>query len=67
MHCAQVGIRAVDDGCVVYAPRGYSDIQNLVLRPNRTPNFRADLYLEKAARWKSRWPELTILPAETGD
>ena len=32
-------------------------------RPNRAPNFTADRYAEKAARWKTMWPELTAMPA----
>ena len=61
MHNAQVGIRR--DGHDVYAPRGFDDIANMIVRPNRTANFRAERYLEKAERWKSLWPEITILSA----
>ena len=67
MHNAQVGIRAhaanEASGTEVYAPRGFDDIFNLIVRPNRTPNFLHDQYMEKALRWKEHWPELTILPA----
>jgi len=66
MHCAQVGIRRHGSSYEVYAPRGFGDIEELIVRPNHTANFRADRYFEKATRWKSLWPELTILPAETG-
>lgn len=67
MPCAQVGIRRRGSGYDVYAPSGIGDIERMIVRPNLTPNFRADHYFEKAARWQSLWPELTILPAETGD
>ena len=63
MHNAQVGIRASDGGTEVYAPRGFDDIFNLTVRPNRSANFLPDKYMEKAQRWKDIWPELTILPA----
>jgi hypothetical protein len=63
MHAAQVGIRANDGDTEVYAPRGFDDIFNLIVRPNRMPNFLPDKYMEKALRWKEHWPELTILPA----
>jgi hypothetical protein len=63
MHNAQVGIRANGDGTEVYAPRGFDDIFNSIVRPNRTANFLPDKYMEKALRWKEHWPELTILPA----
>jgi hypothetical protein len=35
----------------------------MIVRPSRSPNFRATIYDEKAASWKMRWPELTILAA----
>ena len=67
MTCAQIGVRRVGRAYEVYAPNGFDDIERMVVRPNLTSNFRSDRYVEKAARWKSLWPELTILPAEIGD
>jgi hypothetical protein len=67
MVCAQIGMRKTGSAYDVYAPNGFDDIEKMIIRPNATPNFRWDRYLEKAARWKSLWPELTIVPAETGD
>jgi hypothetical protein len=63
MHCAQVGIRSRNGGYDIYAPHGFADIEGMVVRPNRMPNFRSELYLEKALRWKGIWPQLTVLPA----
>ncbi|MGD0144622.1 MAG: nucleotidyltransferase family protein [Rhizomicrobium sp.] len=63
MHNAQVGIRARGDTYEIYAPRGFHDLANLIVRPNPTANFRADLYYAKAERWKASWPEITIVPA----
>jgi uncharacterized protein len=63
MHNAQVGIRARGDSFEVYAPHGFDDIARMIVRPNRTPNFRADRYHEKTGRWKNLWPEITILAA----
>ena len=61
MHNAQVGIRR-RGGCYdVYAPHGFADIEQMIVRPNLTHNFRADRYYEKAVRWKALWPEITIL------
>jgi hypothetical protein len=59
----QVGIRRNADGYDVYAPNGFDDIEGMVVRPNRGPNFSPANYAAKAARWKSLWPELTVLPA----
>jgi hypothetical protein len=63
MHNAQVGIRAAAEGDEIYAPHGFEDIANMIVRPNITPNFRADLYYAKAERWKALWPELSVMPA----
>ena len=61
MQHAQVGIRPRGASYDVYAPRGFADIEQMIVRPNLTPNFRVDWYHEKAARWKAFWPEITIL------
>ena len=63
MRNAQVGIRANSETGNVYAPRSFNDIEQMIIRPNRTANFRKERYEEKAAQWKARWPELTIIPA----
>lgn len=47
----------------VYAPHGFDDIESMTIRPNRVPNFSAERYAEKAARWKEKWPELTVVAA----
>jgi hypothetical protein len=61
--CGQVGIHARKGGFEIYAPSGLGDIAAMIVRPNRVANFQAATYLDKAARWKVLWPELTILPA----
>jgi hypothetical protein len=63
MHCAQVGMRARGRDLDVYAPHGFDDVARMIVRPNRAENFQPDRYREKAERWKSLWPEITILPA----
>jgi uncharacterized protein len=45
----------------IYAPHGFADAFNLVLRPN--PILApGEVYNTKAARWVRDWPELTTLP-----
>jgi hypothetical protein len=61
-----VGVRAEPgDRWRVYAPYGLSDVFNLVLRPNPVQAPRS-VYESKAARWRQRWPELTVLPWPDG-
>ena len=60
----KVGIRRTQDGYDVYAPDGFDDIAGMIVRPNPGPNFSAANYAVKAARWKTLWPEITVLPAE---
>jgi uncharacterized protein len=60
---AQIGIRPAKKNYDLYAPHGLDDLSTLTIRPNLCPNFSAPLYEAKAAAWKARWPELTILPA----
>ncbi len=60
----QVGIRRAQHGHEVYAPNGFDDIAEMIVRPNPGPNFSAANYAAKAARWKGLWPELTVLAAE---
>nr|WP_191093371.1 nucleotidyltransferase family protein [Bradyrhizobium campsiandrae] len=60
----QVGVRRTDDGFEVYAPHGFGDVAGLIARPNPGPNFSAANYAVKAARWKSLWPELTVIATE---
>lgn len=45
----------------IYAPHGFADIETMIIRPNRAPNFSAARYSEKAARWTEKWPELTVI------
>jgi uncharacterized protein len=59
----QVGIRRTPSGHDVYAPNGFDDIAGRVVRPNHTPNFSAANYEAKASRWKTLWPEITVLAA----
>jgi hypothetical protein len=60
--CAMVGMRHAHENTYgVYAPKGLTDIAAMTVRPNRMPNFHPERYLEKAARWKELWPEITII------
>jgi len=60
-----IGIRRIADGYDVYAPDGFDDAANLIVRPNPGPNFSATSYAVKAARWKKLWPEVTVLAADS--
>jgi len=60
---AQVGMQWTGERYAVYAPHGLDDITSMIVRPNPSANFCAEVYDAKAASYKMRWPELTILPA----
>ncbi len=60
----QVGVCRTQHGHEVYAPNGFDDIADMIVRPNPGPNFSAVNYAAKAKRWKRLWPELTVLSAE---
>ena len=60
----QIGIRRTREGHEVYAPNGYDDVAALIVRPNPGANFSKAKYEAKAARWKTLWPEITVLAAE---
>ena len=60
----QVGIRRTGEGYDVYAPHGFDDIADMIVRPNPGANFSAANYAAKAARWKRLWPEITVLAAD---
>ena len=59
---ACLGVRLLPSGeWRIYAPHGFSDLFNLVVRPNPllTPRH---VYETKAERWRRQWPKLTIFP-----
>jgi hypothetical protein len=47
-----VGLRPTAAEWQVYAPRGFDDIEAMIVRPNPCENFQPERYEEKAARWK---------------
>jgi uncharacterized protein len=59
---ACLGVRVEPSGrWRVYAPHGLSDVFNLIVRPNPVLAPR-HVYRAKTERWRSQWPELTVLP-----
>lgn len=60
----QVGIRHTRNGYEVYAPKGFGDIADMIVRPNPSPNFSAANYTAKAERWKALWPEIKVMATD---
>jgi hypothetical protein len=56
-----VGVRLDRGRYDVYAPFGFDDLFDFVMRPNPVQAPRA-VYEAKAARWVELWPRLTVLP-----
>jgi len=60
----KVGLSPQEEGApAIYAPNGLEDVADMIVRPNPSDNYTAELYLAKAKRWQARWPELRVLPA----
>ena len=59
-----LGIRTSASDVSVYAPHGFQDLFDFVLRPNPVLAPR-HVYEQKAARWSELWPQLTVLPWPT--
>ena len=58
------GLYADEDGEPrVYAPFGYDDLFERVVRRNEAAKGEGHYYA-KAERWKSEWPEITVVPWE---
>jgi uncharacterized protein len=62
--CCMVAIRRTADGSLdLYAPLGVEDALSMTMRPNPWfPGAPGNSYARKAARWKTQWPELVVLP-----
>ncbi len=50
----------------MHAPHGFDDLFGLVVRSNPVSPAPRHLYEAKAERWQREWPELTVLPWESG-
>jgi hypothetical protein len=61
MPCAQVGVRPRGASFELYAPHGLHDVVKMIVRPNLTANYSQVHFLEKARRWQSLWPRLSIV------
>jgi uncharacterized protein len=56
------GVRSCSNGHPeVYAPFGFTDLFDMIIRPNIIRNA-PDVYYSKAHRWSQTWPKLKVLP-----
>lgn len=60
--CCAVGLRRVAGRVHLAAPFGLDDLFAMIIRPNPLTTGPQAQYETKAARWKSQWPEVTVLP-----
>lgn len=60
-HACRVGVRLSEGRCDVYAPAGFDDLFDMVLRPNTVIAPRR-VYEAKATRWLGLWTRLRVLP-----
>lgn len=57
-----VGIRVEKDGLFkIYAPYHLDDLFSMVVRPNKLLVTK-EIFVNKANKWKKRWPKLQIIP-----
>lgn len=56
-----IGIRPNDQSIELFAPFGLEDLENLIVRPNKTLVSRA-VYEAKVSRWRQHWPDVRYLP-----
>lgn len=49
-----------EDNWKIYAPYGLKDVFDLTIRANKTL-VTEDIYMNKANKWKEKWPELNII------
>ncbi|WP_047465886.1 nucleotidyltransferase family protein [Rhizobium rhizogenes] len=55
-----VGLQSDDNSLEFYAPFGLSDLLGGIVRPNKRQITR-DIYMQKANRWITVWPKLTVV------
>lgn len=57
---ASIAIQPVDGRLEIFAPFGLSDLLTCTVRANKA-QITKEIYDAKCARWKSAWPNLTII------
>jgi hypothetical protein len=60
--CCSVGLRRAGAGYEIAAPFGLDDLFEMTIRPNALTTGPRAQYEAKAARWKAKWPEVTVIP-----
>lgn len=56
-----IGVRLEEDQLIVCAPYGFHDLFRMIIRPIKK-QFTKESYQLKTAKWKKKWPLLTIMP-----
>ena len=64
-HASRVAVRRAAGRHEVYAPSGFRDLFDFVVRPNPLVAPR-HVYEAKVARWVTLWPRLRVLPWPDG-
>ena len=58
-----IAVRPNGQGLESFAPFGFDDLMNLVIRPNKR-QITKEIYLDKVARWEPNWPRVKFLSWE---
>ena len=60
-----IGLRLCGNETTIYAPYGLNDLFGLVVRANKAL-INQTIYAAKVAKWTKKWPNLTIIPWDSG-
>lgn len=55
-----IGVRPKGNRLEAFAPFGFDDLMNLIVRPNKRQITRT-IYADKVNRWMSLWPRLNVI------
>ncbi|MCL1873669.1 MAG: nucleotidyltransferase family protein [Clostridiales bacterium] len=56
-----IGVRLDKEFIRVYAPFGLNDLFGMIVKANKV-QITEEIYMQKAKKWHTKWPALTIVP-----
>jgi hypothetical protein len=56
-----IGVRLENGKLKIYSPFGLNDLFGMIVRANKA-QITEEIYLQKANKWITKWPALTVIP-----